>query len=488
MGVPHPRNTPQHPAAPGSTSQLPDKTAYAIGGPHRARQLRYTLHGNFYKGFVMQTTAQPAHAGAHVVIVGGGIAGLQIASSLGKRRAPHIASVTLIDADSAHVWKPMLHTIAAGTSDLAQQQTTFLAQASEAGFAYQPGQMVGLDRQRQEVLLAPIFAPDGREIVAPRSIRYDKLIIAIGSGANDFGTPGVLEHCFMIDSRVNADRFNDEIRWRMLRCMGSAETLRVAIVGAGATGVELAAELVQLSASAQAYGALGEAARFQMVLIQAGPRVLPAFPEEISAAAQRSLEALGVQVLLNQAVREATEQGLTLESGEFIEAGLRVWAAGVKSPSFLSTLGLASSANHQLIVNHHLQTEDPDIYAVGDCASCHLEGLPHPLPPTAQVAHQHAKYLSNWLPKTLANPAHTGPGFVYRDFGALVSLGNYDAYGSLGKFGLFNGGIIQGRLAMLSHLWLYRAHQARLHGFWRGSLLWLVDMLNARLHPPIRLD
>ncbi|MCW0038813.1 FAD-dependent oxidoreductase, partial [Acinetobacter baumannii] len=115
----------------------------------------------------------------------------------------------------------MLHTIAAGTRDLAQQQTTYLAQASDASFAYQPGEMCGLDREAREVLLAPIEAPDGREIVPGRRIAYDRLVIAVGSGANDFGTPGVDEHCFMIDSRRKADAFNSEIRLRMVRCMTS---------------------------------------------------------------------------------------------------------------------------------------------------------------------------------------------------------------------------------------------------------------------------
>jgi len=177
--------------------------------------------------------------GARIVVVGGGVAGLEIATALGKGRADAIGSVTLVDSDSAHVWKPMLHTIAAGTRDLAQQQTTYLAQASDASFAYQPGEMCGLDREAREVLLAPIEAPDGREIVPGRRIAYDRLVIAVGSGANDFGTPGVDEHCFMIDSRRKADAFNSEIRLRMVRCMTSGEQLRVAIVGGGATGVEL---------------------------------------------------------------------------------------------------------------------------------------------------------------------------------------------------------------------------------------------------------
>ena len=426
---------------------------------------------------------------ARVLVVGGGVAGVEIASALGKLGDPHITSVTLVDADSAHVWKPMLHTIAAGTRDLAQQQTTYLAQATDANFAYQPGAMSALDRENQEIILDPIVSMDGREVVPARRIGYDKLIIAVGSGANDFGTPGVLEHCFMIDSRRKADDFNSEIRLRMLRGMTGGETLQVAIVGAGATGVELAAELVQLSESAEAYGALGKAAKFQIVLIEAGARILPSFPEEISVATQKRLETLGVKVLVNRRVQAARADSLVLDGEELVPAGLSVWAAGVKAPDFLSTLDLPTNRGNQLIVNDDLQTADPHIYAVGDCASYTLPGEAHPLPPTAQVAHQQARYLIELLPKVLSSPhPYTGKGFAYRDFGALVSLSNYDAYGSLGKFGLFNGGVIRGRLAMLSHIWLYRSHQARLYGFWRGGLLWLVDLMNSRLRPTIRLD
>jgi len=361
-------------------------------------------------------------------VVGGGVAGLEIASALGKLKSPHIASVTLVDADSAHVWKPMLHTIAAGTRDLAQQQTTYLAQASDAHFMYQPGAMSGLDREAKEVILDPILALDGREVVPMRRLGYDKLIIAVGSGANDFGTPGVLEHCYMIDSRRKADEFNSEIRLRMVRSMTEGEPLQVAIVGAGATGVELAAELVQLSESAEAYGVLSKDAKFRILLIESGPRILPSFPQEISTATQQRLEALGVQVLLGRRVQAATSDSLVLDGEEAVCAGLSVWAAGVKAPHFLSLLGLPTNHSNQLVVNADLQTADPDIYAVGDCACFTETGAERPLPPTAQVAHQQARYLIELLPKVLASRhAYAGKGFAFRDFGALVSLAHYDA-------------------------------------------------------------
>lgn len=191
-----------------------------------------------------------------IVIVGGGVGGLEVASTLGRRwrRRPGRPSITLVDRDSAHVWKPMLHTIAAGTRDISQQQTTYLAQARDAGFTYQPGELCGLDRNAREILVAAQHAPDGRLLVPPRRLGDDLLLLAIGSQANDFGTPGVAEYCFYIDSRRQADGFNHEIRIRLLQALGQEAPLSIAIVGGGATGVELAAELVQLVESVSAYG------------------------------------------------------------------------------------------------------------------------------------------------------------------------------------------------------------------------------------------
>lgn len=425
-----------------------------------------------------------------IVIVGGGVAGLEVASTLGRhwrgeRRAP---TITLVDRDSAHVWKPMLHTIAAGTRDISQQQTTYLAQAREAGFTYHPGALCGLDRSAREIHMAPQHAPDGRLLIPPRRLGYDLLVLAVGSQANDFGTPGVAEHCFGIDSRRQADAFNREVRIRLLQCLVQDARLDIAIVGGGATGVELAAELVQLVESAAGFGAPGLASHISITLLEAGPRLLAAFPEDISSATQARLEALGIRVMTGAQVSAATADGFELADGGRVPASLKVWAAGVKGPDFLSRLdGLEATRNNQLVVRPTLQsTRDPCIYAIGDCASLVPAGAERPLPPTAQVAHQQAKYLIEALPRVLkGRPVRD---FAYRDLGALVSLGDYDAFGSLGQFGLFNGVTFRGRLAQLSHVMLYRSHQARIHGFWRGGLLWLVDRLNSRVRASIRLD
>ncbi|MGE8320652.1 MAG: NAD(P)/FAD-dependent oxidoreductase [Comamonas sp.] len=429
----------------------------------------------------------PSH---RLVIVGGGVAGLEIASTLARqRRLRGALDVILVDSDSAHVWKPMLHTIAAGTSDISQQQTAFLAQARQAGFTFQPGALEGLNRTTREIRLAPLYAPDGRLLIPARELSYDTLVIAIGSEANDFGTPGAAEHCYRIDSRQQADAFHDEVRLRLLQCLSQQSKLRIGIVGGGATGVELAAELVQLVESSVGYGAHGLREHVTVTLVESGPRLLAAFPEDISAATRTRLEALGIRVLTEAFVGAVDAEGFVLKSGERIPVSLPVWAAGVKAPDFLTRLdGLATSPNNQLVVRPSLQTtHDARIYAVGDCASLTLPGMQRPLGPTAQVAHQQAQHLIRYLPGAMLQGKPI-PDFKNRNFGAVVSLGEYDAFASLGQFGFLEGTTIQGRLAQLSHVMLYRSHQARLHGFWRGSLLWLVDYINQRLRGSIRLD
>ncbi|MGY0633426.1 NAD(P)/FAD-dependent oxidoreductase [Luteimonas sp. A478] len=425
-----------------------------------------------------------------IVIVGGGVAGLEVASTLGRRWRGRAGtpSITLVDRESAHVWKPMLHTIAAGTRDISQQQTAYLAQARDAGFAYRPGELCGLDRNAREIELAAQHAPDGRLLVPASRLGYEVLVLATGSQANDFGTPGVAEHCWNIDSRREADAFNREMRIRLLQCLTQDIPLHVAIVGGGATGVELAAELVQLVEAATAYGAPGLAGRITITLIEAGPRLLAAFPEDISSATRTRLEAIGIRVLTGTQVSAATADAFVLADGSTLPAALKVWAAGVKGPDFLADLdGLEANRNNQLVVRPTLQsTRDPAIYVLGDCAALTLPGAERALPPTAQVAHQQAKYLVRSLPRVLQG--RPVPDFRYRDMGALVSLADYDAFGSLGQFGLFNGLTIRGKLAQLSHVMLYRSHQARIHGFWRGGLLWLVDRLNSRVRASIRLD
>jgi NADH dehydrogenase len=424
-----------------------------------------------------------------LLVVGGGVAGLDIATHLaGRRTAQGPLAVTLIDREMAHIWKPMLHTIAAGTSDVYQQQTSYVAQAREHGFVFHPGEVASIDRNARTIRLNPWRTQQGKEVFAGSEVPYDTLILALGSRANDFGIPGVAEYCHTIDSRDQAIAFNDEIRVRILESIKHSTPIEIAIVGGGATGVELAAELVELATSSEYYGAQEMSKKVKISLLESGDHLLAAFPMRIAEAARQRLEAIGITVHTSTSVTAAEPTGFRLQDGGLLKADLQIWAAGVKAPDVLSTLtGLELTRNNQLVVGPTLRsTRDEHIYAVGDCASLTPAGQERPLPPTAQVAHQQARYLADRLPEMLAG--RSVPDFRYHDFGSLVSLGGYDAFGSLGKFGFFKGGFIRGRVAQLGHAVLYRSHQVRLHGFWRGTLLWIVDRINAHIRPTIRLD
>ncbi len=419
-----------------------------------------------------------------VVVVGGGIAGLEIATKLPKTWRKTSIAVTLVDREPAYVWKPMLHTIAAGTSDVSQQETRYIAQARDRNFAFEPGEFKGIDREARTVHLQP-FKISGRLIFPERTIPYDTLILAIGSQANDFAIPGVRDHCFRIDSRSQALEFNREVQARMLASLAAKSTLHISVVGAGATGVELAAELIELTELAAHYGGTGFRDQLKVTLVESGPRLLSAFPDRVAAAATKLLENLGVTILTGAKVIAAEPDCLQLADGKQIKADLQVWAAGVKASDACASLdGLDVTSSNQIVLKPTLQTtRDPRVFAVGDCASLLLDHKP--LPATAQVAHQQAGHLIRHLPDWLEGKA-LAP-FKYRDFGGIVSLGGYGAYGSLGKFGFFNGGFLRGHVARLGHILLYRSHQSRLHGFWRGGLLWLADMINSYVRPRIRL-
>jgi NADH dehydrogenase len=221
-------------------------------------------------------------------VVGGGVAGLILATrlghSLGRR---HLARISLIDRSWVHVWKPMLHTFAAGTWNIHEQQVQYVAHARAHHFEYVPGQLDAIDRAARRIRLAPLQAAG--EVVAPgRNLDYDVLVLAFGSRANDFATPGVLEHCHFIDSPDQADAFNARLRALLVRSFAQGGDIDIAIVGGGATGVELAAELCRMIEFAAGYGEADIRRRVRLTLLETAPRILGAFPEAVSARPRRS--------------------------------------------------------------------------------------------------------------------------------------------------------------------------------------------------------
>jgi NADH dehydrogenase len=429
-----------------------------------------------------------------IVIVGGGAAGLELATALGKRLGRKgLADVTLVDASRTHIWKPLLHEIAAGTLDSAEDELEYLAQARWSHFRYRLGSMVGLDRERREVRLAATVNEEGGEIIPERRFHYDTLVMAVGSLSNDFGIEGVKEHCLFLDTTAQAERFQRKLLDSMLKAHTQgrpieAGQLDVAIVGAGATGVELAAQLHQVTRLLSAYGldTIDPARHIKLHIIEAGPRILPALPLRLAAAAEHELRALGVTVHVNQRVVEVNAQGIVTEGGGVIPAALKVWAAGIKAPDFLRDIaGLETNRINQLVVTRALHTtRDENIFAIGDCAACPMDEPGQTVPPRAQAAHQQAALLAKTIARRLKGRAPLP--YTYRDYGSLVAMGRYSTVGSL-MGGLAGSMMVSGYIARFVYLSLYKMHQAALYGWPRAILISLLHILRRGIDPQVKL-
>lgn len=428
-----------------------------------------------------------------IVIVGGGAGGLELATRLGKTLGKkRKAQITLVDANLTHIWKPLLHEVAAGSLNSSGDELNYVAQAKWNHFEFQLGRMTNLDREQRCIHLAASLDEYGAVLVPERDLPYDTLVIAVGSTTNDFGTLGAAEHCLFLDTREQAERFHKRMLNQYLRAHSGqspeAGQLSIAIVGAGATGVELAAELHHAAHQLAAYG-LNQIRPEDMriTLIEAGPRVLPALPERIGKPVHRTLEKLGVTVMTNAAVSEVTRDGFITQQGEHIAAGLKVWAAGIRAPGFLKDLaGLESNRINQLQVRPTLQTtRDDNIFAFGDCAACPQPGSEgRNVPPRAQAAHQQASMLARSL--KLRIEGQPLPEYHYRDYGSLISLSSFSAVGNL--MGNLTGSVmLEGWLARMFYVSLYRMHQVALYGPVRTAALMLGDRISRGTEPRLKL-
>jgi NADH:ubiquinone reductase (H+-translocating) len=463
-----------------------------------------------------------------IIVIGGGAGGLELATRLGDRfgsrcRQPR-ANVVLIDRYPTHIWKPLLHEVAAGSMDPFTHQIEYAAQARWHGFEFQQGELAGLDRASRTVRIGALRDDDGVELMPERTLAYDTLVIAIGSTTHFFGVKGAAEHAIALDTVAQAERFRRRLIAACMRAqhpvsavdvlagasvqpdvdgngvralspapaagdMNDARShIQIAIVGGGATGVELSAELRNTAHVLAAYGLhkLDPVNDIRIVLIEAGPQILPALPERVSSATAEMLAKLNVSVMTGEAVAEVREREVTTASGKTLRADLTVWAAGIKAPPVLGQLdGLPVNKLGQLIVRPTLQTEaDDDIFALGDCAACPWPEAQRTVPPRAQAAHQQASFLLKALAARL--DGRPLPTYTYRDFGSLVSLG-HNAVGNLMGGLIGKSMLVEGLFARFMYQSLYRMHIAALHGYGRMVLDTLAHGLRRTTRPRVKL-
>jgi len=431
-----------------------------------------------------------------IVVVGGGAGGLELATRLGDRLGKHRkALVSLVDKSRTHLWKPLLHQVAAGSMDLNDHELDYMYQARWHHFQFWLGRMDGLDRAAKQIHLAPTLDETGKEVIPARSIPYDTLVISLGSTTNDFGTPGAAEHAISLDTPEQAALFHSRLINACLRANAQTEPLRpgqlhIAIIGAGATGVELAAELHNTIREFVSFGLdrIVPERDIKITLVEAAPKILPALPERLSKEVLKLLTHLHVDVLTGERVTEVSPLGVKTATGREVPAELTVWAAGIKAPDFLRDLdGLETNRSNQLVVTQALQTtRDANVFAMGDCAACPWPEKKGWVPPRAQSAHQQASHLAKMLPRYLFEGKPLQP-YRYRDFGSLISLGKFSTVGNL-MGALTRGSVmIEGYFALLMYRLLYKMHEYALHGFTKVALDTLARILTRRTEPHVKL-
>lgn len=444
----------------------------------------------------MANRSELARSDLHkIVIVGGGAGGLELATQLGRtlgRRKQ--ALITLVDRSRTHLWKPLLHQVAAGSMDLNDHELDYMYQARWHHFQFRLGRVDGLDRAAKHIHLAPTLDEDGREVLPARSMGYDTLVLALGSTTNDFGTPGAAEHAISLDNPQQAALFHSRLLNACLRAnaqSGSlgAGQLHVAIIGAGATGVELAAELHNTIREFLSFGLdrINPEQDIKITIVEAAPKILPALSERLSGAVLELLKKLKVEVLTGERVTEVSAHGVKTATGRDIAAELVVWAAGIKAPDFLKDIGgLETNRINQIVVEQTLQTaRDANIFAFGDCASCPWPEKKGFVPPRAQAAHQQASHLYRMLPRHLRGEALRP--YQYRDFGSLISLGKFSTVGSLMGAVTRGSVMIEGLFAKMMYISLYKMHEFALHGFTKVFLDTLARIITRRTEPHIKL-
>ena len=431
----------------------------------------------------------------HIVIVGGGAGGLELAVRLGKKLGKtRQASITLVDASPTHLWKPLLHQVAAGTLDSHADKREYFALARSHHFDFRLGRMEGLARADKQIYLAPVIDEDGEELLPRSSLSYDTLVIALGSQTNDFATLGAREHCIMLDTPASAERFHQRLINQCMRAQAKTPErgegrFTVTIIGGGATGVELAAELHMMTKILSSYGMVNfhPEKDLTIVIVDAAKRLLSMLPERVSTTVEHELRSMGVQVLANENVVEVSKEGVRMASGTFIPSGIVVWAAGIKAPDFFKQLdGLETNRINQLVVLPTLQTStDPAIFSLGDCAACSQGDSKPNVPPRAQAAHQQAELLAKSLIRQIQGKSLLR--FKYQDYGSLVSLGDYSTVGNL-MGSLASGSVfIEGTIAKVMYWSLHKHHQITVNGWFHTWLTTWAETINRVKNPRIKL-
>ena len=367
-----------------------------------------------------------------VVILGGGFGGLAAARAMSKT-----ADVTVVDRHNFQTFLPLLYQVS--TAGLAADHVAYPIRGAlrKTNTKFRMASPISIDHKNKEVKL------DSSEI-----LKFDHLVVALGSVTADFGIPGVNEHTLGMKTVHEALAIRAEIMRRFEDLCRFEDNTRfsIAVVGGGPTGVEMAGAIAELIRGPLKSDQANAAAHIDISLIEAGPRLLPPFAPSLSAKTKKDLEKLGVKILLNTPVKAVEHRKIILNDNSSIPAEITVWAAGVKGSDAMAQLSLPI-LNNRLAVEPTMQVKNyPNIWALGDIAGA-LGKDGRPLPMVAPVAIQQGKFIAKQIARVVENkPLKV---FKYLDKGSMATIGRNKAVVQV------KGLKISGPIAWLIWLWLH---------------------------------
>ena len=367
-----------------------------------------------------------------VVILGGGFGGLAAARALHKA-----ADVTVVDRHNYQTFLPLLYQVS--TAGLAADHVAYPIRGAlrKTPVKFRMGSPISIDHKNKEVKL------DSSEL-----LKFDHLIVALGSVTADFGIPGVSEFTLGMKSVAEALNIRAEIMRRFEDlCRFEDETkLSITVIGGGPTGVEMAGAIAELIRGPLKSDQAQAASHISISLIEAGPRLLPPFAPSLSARTKKDLEKLGVKVLLNAAVQEVEHRKIKLKDGSTIASEITIWAAGVKGNDAIAQLNLPT-AGTRVAVEPTMQVKNyPYVWALGDIAAS-VDKNGNQLPMVAPVAIQQGKFIAKQIARV--SKSQKLASFKYLDKGSMATIGRNKAVVQV------KGIKISGALAWLIWLWLH---------------------------------
>ncbi len=358
----------------------------------------------------MTEEAMTKYQKPRVVILGGGFGGIATARALGKS-----ADITIVDRHNFQTFLPLLYQVS--TAGLAADHVAYPIRGAIRSFngKFRMGSPISVDHKNKTVKL------DSSEVLP-----FDHLVVAVGSVTADFGTPGVEEFALGMKTIHEALTIRAEVMRRFEDLCRFEDDTRfsIVVVGGGPTGIEMAGALAELVRGPLMNDQKHAALHIDVKLLEAGPRLLPSFSPSISAKAKKSLEALGVIVSLNTAVKSVKHREIEIKDGSSIPSEVTIWAAGVKGAPVIESLSLPLDGNRLSVDPTLAVTNYPYIWGVGDISGSKSKDGRF-LPMVAPVAMQQGRFVAEQILRS--SKGQELKVFKYRDKGSMATIGRHKA-------------------------------------------------------------